>query len=363
MRYIKYFAAMFASALALAACETDVEQPALNPESKFVAPVLNAQSDIVVNQDNINVESVTFTCSEADFGQKIAIRYKLYLSLNDKTVNAATSYYPAITMLKSDINGFVVNGLGVEPNQTVDISAYVVAYAGESETICTAQSNVVSFSITTFKAALKSLFVVGGFQNWSEGAAVSMWETAGGSNIFEGVYHLTEPSYEAAGSDFQLLPTRGAWDGQMGYSFFTALGDAFSEREGNIMLPVGIHKITVDLTNKSIDSKSYSQVDIMGSFDGWAAPMLMEYDNVENVWKSTSTVSGGDEFKIRFNNAWDINFGDGTKAAEPMELDPAGFAGFELVQSAANIVVPGSGSYIVKFYADRTPYVVAYEQQ
>lgn len=363
MKYIKYLTVFFASALALASCTTDVDQPALNPESKFVAPVLNAQSDIIVNQDNINVESVTFTCSEADFGQKIAIRYKLYLSLADKTVNAATSYYPAITLLKSDINGFVVNGLGVDPNQSVDVSAYVIAYAGESESIRTAQSNVITFNMTTFKAALNCLYVVGGFQGWGADTAVTMWETAGGSNVFEGIYNFTKPSYEAAGSDFQILPTRGTWDGQMGYSYFTALGDAFSEREGNIMLPVGIHKISLNRNTKSIDSKAYSQIDIMGSFDGWAAPVVMEYDNVANVWRSTSAVSGGDEFKIRFNNSWDINFGDGTKAAEPMALDPDGFAGFELVQGAANIVVPGSGSYIVKLYADRTPYVVAYEQQ
>lgn len=362
MKHIKYLM-MAVAALTFASCETDVEQPQLSPESEFVAPVLNPQSDVVINAGNSKSETVTFTCSDADFGLNVAVRYELYAVLGDKEARLVTSYYPTMSILKNDLNGVVINSLGVAPNESAEIGAYVVAYAGDSQTVRTEKSNTVTFSVSTFKAAMRCYFLVGALNNWSEKTAMTIWETAGGSNIYEGIYDFIEPSYEADGSDFQFLPTLGTWDGQLGYAAFSAFGDGFSEREGNIMLPVGIHKITADMNTMSLDAKTYSQIDIMGSFDGWAEPLVMTYDPAENVWRTPAPISGGDEFKIRFNDSWDINYGDGTEAAERMELDPEGFEAYQLVQGGGNIKVPGSGSYIVKLHADRTPFAVSYEQQ
>lgn len=144
MKYMKYLATLAMAAFTFASCETDVEQVQLAPETEFVAPVLNEQGDIIVNADNVDVEAVTFTCSEADFGQAVAISYKLYFEKDGTEVFVAESNYPAITVEKADLNGKVVNNLGVAANETATINAYIIAFAGQSD-LCTEKSNVISF--------------------------------------------------------------------------------------------------------------------------------------------------------------------------------------------------------------------------
>ena len=352
MKYIKYLMTIVAAASTLVACETDVDQPKLGPEDSFVAPVLNEQADILINGDNVKVESVSFTCTEADIGLNVPVRYQLHLTRGGADVVAVTSYYPTITMLKSDINGFVVNQLGVTANESAVIGAYVVAYAGDSD-ICTPKSNEISFTVQTFKAALRNYYICGAFVgSWDINSAVEIWETAGGTNIYEGMYNFTDQGDGYSG--FKVMPNR-AWDGgEKGFDAFTNDGKFTSSSDGNLQLAPGIWQVTVDLGNMTIAAKGFSQVDIMGSFNGWSDPVLMNYDYVSNCWVSAAPVSGGDEYKIRMNGSWDVSYGGGVNASESL---PDGFE----IEGGDNIKVPGSGSFYVELHADRTPWVVTYK--
>jgi hypothetical protein len=113
-------------------------------------------------------------------------------------------------------------------------------------------------------------------------------------------------------------------------------------------------QITFDFGKMEVMAKSYSQVDIMGSFDGWANPVLMNYDYVSNCWVSASTVNGGDEYKIRMNGGWSESYGGGVEVSESI---PTGF----VIEGGNNIKVPGSGKFYVELHADRTPWVVTYK--
>lgn len=356
MKYTKYLATLAMAAFTFASCETVVEHVQLAPETEFVAPVLNEQGDIVVNGNNIDVESVTFTCSEADFGQPVAITYQLYFEKDGVETLAAESNYPAITMEKSDLNGKIVNNLGVAANETATVNAYVVAYAGASD-LCTEKSNVISFTITTFKAAMRKYHLCGVFNGWNAGAAIEIWENKGGSNIYEAMVYLPEDAANTPGmSGFKVLPNQ-AWDGgEMGYGAFSTLGSQFaSSSDGNLLLPAGIWMISIDLNNMAIDAKQYSQVDIMGGFNGWSDPMILEYDSAANVWKTTTAVDAGQEYKFRLNGSWDINYGGGTDASE---IYPNGF---ELVQGAGNILTPVKS--VICLHANCTPWVVTYQAE
>lgn len=352
MKYIKFLSMMLAAAMTFVACETDVDQPQLLPESEFVAPVMVEMGDVVINSDNIKVEKVTFTCSEADFGQPIQVNYKLYFVKDGVEAFVAENSAPAITVEKSTLNGVVVNSLGVTANESAVIDAYIVAYAGESN-MCTAPSNTISFSVQTFKAALRNYYICGVFNGWNAAAALTIWETAGGSNIYEGLYHLTEDAENTPGySGFKVLVNQ-AWGGDMGYAAFTTSSKFSSSSDGNLLLPAGIWQITADLLNMTIDAKQFSQVDIMGSFDGWASPILLEFDKDNNIWKSAQPVAAGSEYKIRMNGSWDVSYGGGVKAAESI---PEGFE----IEGGDNITIPGSGNVYVNLHADRTPWVVTY---
>lgn len=355
MKFIKYLSLFVAAAVACVSCETGIEEPKLNPAEEFEALLLGQQSDIVINGDNIKKESVSFVFTAADFGQPVQIKYRLYFATDVAETLAAESNRTTITLDKQTLNGLIVNQLGVEANSTAQINAYVVAYAGESD-LCTPQSNVISFNVTTFKAALRCYYVVGHFNGWNADLAPEIWEDAAGSNVYVGMYNFIEDATNTPGkSGFKLLSTRGDWNTQSNYDDFKNDGNfEREEKDANLLLNAGIWQITVDLVNKTIAAKSYSQVDIMGSFDGWANPVLMNYDPATNCWTSASTVSGGDEYKIRMNGGWNESYGGGVTASESI---PTGF----VIEGGDNIVVPGSGKFYVELHADRTPWVVTYK--
>ncbi|MBR5850178.1 MAG: SusE domain-containing protein [Alistipes sp.] len=355
MKFIKYLSLFVAAAVACVSCETGIEKEQLLPAEEVQALVLAEQSDIVINADNIQKdshESISFTCTKANFGVPVQVSYKLYFKTESAETLAAESTRNIFTIDKQTINGLVVNQLGVAANEAADVSAYVVAYAGESD-LCTPQSNLITFNVQTFKAALRNYYICGAFVGgWKIDQAVEIWETAGGSNIYEGMYNFTDQG--DGNSGFKVMPNR-AWDGgEKGYDYFENDGQFSSSSDGNLQLPAGIWQVSIDLGKKTIAAKGYSQVDIMGSFDGWANPMLMNYDYASNCWVSASTVNGGDEYKIRMNGGWSESYGGGVTVSDSI---PTGF----VIEGGDNIRVPGSGQFYVELHADRTPWVVTYK--
>ena len=59
---------------------------------------------------------------------------------------------------------------------------------------------------------------------------------------------------------------------------------------------------------------------------------------------------------LRLDKDWNLKYGSAV-ASSDIE------GGFELTQGGNNNPTPGTGDYIVKLYANRTPLVVVYEKQ
>lgn len=352
---------MWAVGLCLTGCSTDVEQAQLADPATYTAPTLDPVADIMVNADN-DKETVVFTCSPVSFGQPVEINYRVMLTRTESgydTVQLATSQSPNISVMKTDINGAAINLLDVTANESAELCAYVVAYVGNT-TLCTPPSNCVDFTIQTYKAPLRIYYLCGYFNGWTPASAPTIWETGGGTNIYEGMYMLTSDEGNTPGdAGFKVL-VQQAWGGDMGYDAFPTRGSAFrSSSDGNLVLDPGIWQLSVNIGTMAIEATTVSQVDIMGDWDGWAAPVVMNYDPATNVWKSATPVTAA-EFKVRLNNAWDINYGTGTKPAENMEgIDET--AAYELEQGGGNITTMPAGAHYVVLHADRTPYVIAYE--
>lgn len=358
MKLIKNIMLLMAVAL-FAACETDIDTPQINSSDKFVAPVIGKCSDVIVNADNSKDETVIFTWKPADFGLPVQVLYSVYLTSGDKSGLVGTSSSTSFAIAKGDLNGVVINSLGVAPNETAEVQAYVTARffgTNEYEEVSSEYSN--TFSVTTYAAPLKNLYVVGVLNGWKEGEAVEIWETAGGSNVYEGLYDFVQDG-ETKLSGFKIISQRSWSEGNWGYDAFT-VGDHFtSSSDGNLVLPAGFWQISVNRTAMSIDAKSVSAVDIVGSFDGWAAPKLLTYDSVQNVWLSEAvTFDAGGEFLVRLNSSYDNKYGasGNTSIAIP--------GGIELVTNGGdNIKVAEAGTYVIKLHANRTPYVVKLVKQ
>lgn len=207
-------------------------------------------------------------------------------------------------------------------------------------------------------------YVVGVFNGWNEKTAPAIWETAIGSNVYEGIYDMTEDKqYNPGLSPFQILPALGTWEGQKGYSAFSALGENLSDSSGNIGVEAGICKLTMDLSSNSLTATEVSMI-LRGGWDtNWNEFIYLKYDPAANVWTSERPIAAGTEFKLCLDETWTLSYAGGTELAENM---PEGeTSAYELSSTASgNLVVPGtSGSYYVRIYADRTPMLVAYRAE
>lgn len=367
MKFVKYLSLFVAAAVAFVSCETGIDEVQLNPAEEFVAPVLDPQSDIVVNADNLKAESVTFTCTPADFGQPVQITYQLYLTCGEATILAGENNHPVISLDKQTFNGLAMNQLGIPAGQSAQLSAYVIAVAGQSD-FKTAASNSVSFNVTTYRAPLSVYYMCGHFVGaWDIKNAVMVWEKAAGTRQYEALVNLVaDPGNGLAG--FKVMPVRD-WQGDWGYDNFSSLSSNFTKApDGNLVLPEGAAHIKFNITSKTIEAEVYPNgVDIAGSWDAsWSKPIKMNYDYKTNTWRSAEKVPAGSEFKVRMNCDWAVSYGVSTgggttgTAAQPLGDQDTITEAYEL-DGSDNVKIPGSGDVTVVLHADRVPWVVSYE--
>lgn len=371
MKYIKYLSLMVAAMLTFASCETDIERPSILPIDEVVAPVLNEMSDVAINANNGD-ELVTFISSKVDFGQNIVPQYLLYLTYGDVVANVTSSTKNMITVTKKDLNSWIVNSLGVEANEVVEIGAYIVAQAGNAE-VFTAPSNTVNFTVSTFKAAFGKIHIVGVFNNWTNAAGMPcIWETAGGSKIYSGMFNMTENANANGLSGFKFVIKAGDWDNANQYNWdsFSSMSECVvnENTDGNLEVPVGYYKITVDANKMSLETIKVSHCVIRGSWDAsWNVPIAMVYDASTNIWKSETAIDGGSEFKLCLDMDWKESYGvdDGGAAEIYDETDnlPAENIALGDGDGDANITVPGTGKFYVCLHANRTPWALSFQAE
>ncbi len=371
MRNIKNIIILLASLLCFWSCETEIDRVYLSSESAFTAPELLSMGDVIVNQDNSKVEAVIFNWTEAYFGVPTQIEYALYLTGNGKEVLAGTSFGTSLTLSKSDLNGLVVNDLSVPANETAAIGAYLTTCVYGTD-INGKSSNTISFNVTTFKAALRNYYICGEFQSWTIGEAPELWETDGGTNIYRTLIDLDNSFNDGRTDDqysyFKITAARDWSHDNWGYNYLTPTWFCPEQKDSNLSVPVEdgtINFLTVNVGKMTIDRELVSEVDIIGSFDesnGWANDVRFAYDAKTGTWVAGPiTFSSGTDFLIRLNASWDgkYKYGDGIKASDSVA------GGVELTNSgsASNINVPSTGTYVMRLYADRTPFVLVMDKQ
>ncbi|MBR1576263.1 MAG: SusE domain-containing protein [Bacteroidales bacterium] len=343
---------------------TTNEETRLAPESAFVAPELVAIGDIDVNQTNTD-ETVSFAWSDASFGAPVSILYSLYLSAGDQSAVAGTAFTNSLSMTKADLNGILINALGVKANDLAAVTAYVTATVADTD-INPVRSNTRNFNVQTFKAKLNSLYICGQFENgWDVDHAPEFWETGGGTKIYKVLIDYLAGGTIVPGEDqgFKIL-TQRAWAGDYwGYSGLTPSWECPENGDENFQFGASakeIYHLTVDLNKKEISAVGIDAISLIGNFaeSNWEADVDFTYDYLENVWTAGPvTFSGGNGFLIRYNHAWDTKLGTATKASDDVE------GGFELEEGGADMNVPGDGTYLMKLYGNRTPFVLVMEKQ
>jgi hypothetical protein len=79
----------------------------------------------------------------------------------------------------------------------------------------------------------------------------------------------------------------------------------------NISMTAGYYKFNVDLKAHTCTNVLINKWGVIGSFaaSGWSNEVNMTLDPTTKLWSATVTLAVGDEFKVRANGGWDINYG------------------------------------------------------
>ncbi len=366
MKIAKNIMTLAAAAL-FAACQTDIDTPQIGNPETFVAPVISACSDVVVNADNAESENVVFSWTAADFGLPIQIQYQVYLVRGGVESMVGATNSTSLAVSKGDLNGVVINGLGASANETVEVTAYVAATVANSTVYEAVKSEQTSaFTVTTYQAALKWLFLCGEFNNWTETTAPIFWETGGGTNTYTCMVDFTPinatPTDPGKNSFFKVLPDQ-SWATSYGQNELSASWAIAENKDGNLSMPISdavIHEISVNTSSMSISQTAIGNtLGLVGTFSNWAdgADAIFTYDPLTSTWKTEPvSLEANAEIKIRVDGKWDTSWGSTGKSSTAV-------AGGVELDSSDNYKVAEAGTYIAVLHANRTPMVLELQKQ
>lgn len=127
---------------------------------------------------------------------------------------------------------------------------------------------------------------------------------------------------------------RGTSDWNINYGSTAADGSTLDPGGSNIPVTVTAdYAITLDLSAPNDYKYSANRWGAIGDFNSWGASQAMNWDAVNNVFKTTiTTTTDNSSFKFRANDGWDVNLGGNLGA-----LTPGG----------DNIIIATAGTYVI----------------
>lgn len=308
--------------IGITSCNTDdvQDRPVIEPNA---GPVLIAPEDGAIY--TLRFEDATsivdrFVWNPADFGGDVATTYTVEIDNVDNQF-AAPQILGSVsggTQLSFDVatlNGVAIT-LGATPFTAYSLEGRIKADIGGNVGVM--YSDKVTFSVIPYTTEAPKFYVVGNFLNasgygndWTPGDAVAIEASGFGETNFEGFVNM-----DVASPEFKFLPTNESFDGDYGDDgSFTGL--LVQEGESNITAPgPGYYLVKANTTTLTYTAQATSWA-ITGSATplGWpdngVQDQNMTYNQSTKKWEITlALTAGGNEFKFRANDGWDLNFGD-----------------------------------------------------
>lgn len=282
----------------------------------------------------------TISWSAANYGMPTGTTYNLQMDVagNDfaGAVNVVSTPATETEILVSEINTQLI-ALELPVEVAADVELRLMAVIPESD-MDTLYSEVVPLTITPYEAK-DPLFVVGGFQGWNNGTALSM------NRGLPGLQYELFANISPNEWGFKFLGILGSWDVQYGDD-----GNNASGTSGILTMSDAQNMLNGGGGNNALDGYYWIQADLKkmtwkctevtfgligSSTPGeWGSDTDMTYNPTTEQWELTVDLIDG-EIKFRANDDWALNFGDS-------DMDG------NLEASGNNIpVTTGAGSYTV----------------
>lgn len=291
---------------------------------------------------------LSLTWAKADYGTTpTVISYSVEIDKtgdNFDTPLVLTTATNTFASVNSETLNSAALSLGLAPFEQGSIDVRIASSVGTPASDIK-YSNVINYLITPYSTDLPRLYVVGNFlgnsgygANWTPANGVPIASAGYGQTNYEGFVYINEASYA-----FLFLPTNTSFDNKYGDdgSFSGTLAANGSDIVGSNGADRYFYVKANTTTNTySIQATSWA---ITGSAtpagwpDGGVQDTNMTYNSTTKMWEITiALTAGGNEFKFRANDGWDLNLGkDGGDADTSMDF------------GGDNLSVPAAGTYKV----------------
>ncbi len=286
---------------ALVSCDPDkLEVAKTNPESGFVAPVMNTMSQVQISQANYdNNTDVTFTWKDADFGVPSNLNYSLFMSSESHpdmllvTGVYKTSYTIDTKTLYAKLIG--ESNLGLSKGKVHSVKCYVTASFGDNYYVSKSEPVAIDFNIARISTGINMLYISGDF-NGNHPDKHGIEETTPGSKQYEGLVNMKKAGMTSTNVHFIEYTYAG-----------TNEGDVYGDNAGALAKGGADISTTADLAYVRVDlnAGTYSittlpgnlhLVGFNGSWSSTACPQLV-YIPERNVWEGTGEYKNG-SFRI-----------------------------------------------------------------
>ena len=343
MKFTKYLVGLAASAGLLFGCQ-ELEMVQICDPSEVVPPVLAEVEDLTITADN-QTENAVFTWDAADFGAKVAVNYALEAKYGEGDIYevvsglSGTSYKISYEILNQNL----YNGLGLPSDTPVEINFYISAKVGEDKKYYSAPVKA-KVQVTAAEKKYPMVYVIGNFNNWSDGTTQELFDFAGTDTKYSGIVGFSGK----AANGFKVRGSETGWDNAKGNWGLDGSKEAPAAESATIELmndggsgdikiySKNFYNMTLDKTAPSLTMNfSFNSIGVIGTaVGGWDADIDFQF-NTENqkFFLDVTLVEG--EMKFRADDDWAVNWGVATPGVK-MEKG--------VLDGSENITVP-AGNY------------------
>lgn len=319
---MKYVLSAFAM-LALAACNHDPDEIAYSSND----PKIAAHNDVVVNENTVD-ETFTLVWSPARFGDVAEVTYTV------SAKNGGGAYVELGTTRAcnySCTNSELFSALGIRLTGNYPVTFKVDARSTLGERASQPLSIKFVYTKITY------LWIFGQYQGWDTAGGPVSRLLQDSEGIFKGFLQLPD------GGEFKLS-SQPNWDGHS-YGPSGTDGVLAADVPDNFSAAAGLYYVEVNLDQMTYVLLPLSSVSLIGeAVGGWEDDVPMTYNAASRSWTTIVDVVADKDYKIRFNNMWDIPYEGGeyncSLGGDPADLkiasndnlksDTEGITGFTL---------------------------------
>ena len=328
MKITKYLISMAAALGMIAGCQkTDIVQIAATDD--VVATVLEAvEGPIEITPSNMVDGKVAFTWSLAAYGVMTQVNYSLEAATAadpDTKVTITSGITANAEALEAGkisteiafeaLNAILFNDLKLNDGVDEEVLFTIASKVGEFAPVYS-NSVAVSCKVTAAEKQYPKLTVAGSYayNNWTPGKGQYVFDFEGTDAKYSGVIDF--------GEDVSALQFKFVGEAWGNNEFSVPAGETQAPEAAELPLVAGggdkiaaytthrFYSLTLDkATPKVTKNFSFNQIGVIGSFNGWAADVVMNFNAEKQRFYADVEFAEDGQFKLRADADWALNWG------------------------------------------------------